>query len=71
MHALPEAGYLRLPQVLALIPVSKSTWYAGIKEGRYPQPTRALGKRVTAWAAADIRRFLETADPSANAKAAA
>jgi predicted DNA-binding transcriptional regulator AlpA len=26
---------LRLPQVLERFPVSRSEWYAGIKEGRY------------------------------------
>lgn len=64
---LPETGYLRLPQVLALIPVSKSTWWAGVRSGRYPQPTRALGERVTAWRAEDIRALIEAAAPKAAA----
>jgi predicted DNA-binding transcriptional regulator AlpA len=29
-------GFLRLPEVLKLIPVSKATWWAGVKTGRYP-----------------------------------
>lgn len=33
--SLPDEGYVRLPQVLAVIPVSKSTWWAGCKSGRY------------------------------------
>lgn len=64
---LPEEGYLRLPQVLAVVPVSKSTWWAGVRSGRYPQPTRALGVRVTAWSAADIRKLLAAAKPKAAA----
>lgn len=60
---IPTTGYLRLPQVLALIPVSKSTWWAGVRSGRYPQPTRALGERVTAWRAEDIRALIEAAAP--------
>jgi predicted DNA-binding transcriptional regulator AlpA len=63
--ALPDTGYLRLPQVLAIIPVSKSTWWAGVRSGRYPQPTRALGERITAWAASDIRELIERAAPKA------
>lgn len=71
MHALPEAGYLRLSQIVgrsatntapaipALIPVSKSTWWAGVRSGRYPKPTRALGDRITAWNVADIRALIE------------
>ena len=65
--ALPETGYLRLPQVLAVIPVSKSTWYSGVASGRYPQPTRALGARITAWRAEDIRALIEAAAPKAAA----
>jgi predicted DNA-binding transcriptional regulator AlpA len=63
--SLPETGYLRLPQVLRLIPVSRSTWWAGVRSGRYPQPTRALGPRITAWAAEDIRALIEASAPKA------
>ena len=68
---LPETGYLRLPQVLAIIPVSKSTWWAGVRSGRYPQPTRALGQRITAWSAESIRALIEDAAPSSDHKEAA
>ena len=63
MHTLPETGYLRLPQVLAIIPVSKSTWWSGVRSGRYPAPTRALGERITAWRAEDIRALIEATAP--------
>jgi prophage regulatory protein len=53
----PETGYVRLPQVLAVYPVSRSTWWNGVKEGKYPQPVK-LSERVTAWRATDIRRLL-------------
>jgi len=71
MHALPQAGFLRLvdivgkpatgstPAIPAIIPVSKSTWWAGVRSGRYPQPTRALGERITAWRVEDIRALIE------------
>jgi prophage regulatory protein len=45
--------YLRLPQVLERIPVSKSTWWAGVKKGIFPKPIK-LSVRVTAWLEADI-----------------
>jgi prophage regulatory protein len=67
MHDLPETGYLRLPQILAIIPVSKSTWWAGVRKQRYPQPTRALGARITAWRAEDIRALIEATAPKAAA----
>lgn len=57
---LPATGFLRLPEVLRLYPVSKSTWWAGVREGRYPQPVK-LGERATAWRAEDIRALIEAA----------
>jgi hypothetical protein len=32
---LNDEGLLRLPEILRLIPVGKSTWWAGVKSGRY------------------------------------
>lgn len=68
---IPEKGFLRLPQIIgnrkanppipAIIPVSKSTWWQGVKEGRYPQPVRTLGQRITVWRAEDIRKLIEQA----------
>jgi prophage regulatory protein len=52
----PDA-LLRLPEILSLIPVGKSTWWAGVKSGRYPQPIK-LGPGITAWRGADIRALL-------------
>ena len=70
MHQLTEVGFLRLPQILgdptatppvpALIPVCKSTWWSGIKSGRYPKGVK-LSPRVTAWRATDIRALIEQA----------
>lgn len=45
--------FLRLPEVLKLFPVSKSTWWAGIKEGKYPKGTK-IAPRVTAWRESEI-----------------
>ena len=50
-------GLLRLPEVLALVPVSASTWWDGIRSGRFPAGVK-LGPRCTAWRAADIRDLL-------------
>ena len=45
---------LRLPEVLKIIPVSKSSWWAGVKSGRYPEPIK-LGPRITCWRFSDIQ----------------
>ena len=55
---ITEGRFLRLPQVLELIPVSRSTWWAGCKSGRYPKPVK-LGPRTSAWRVADIQALLE------------
>jgi prophage regulatory protein len=54
----PETGYLRLPVVLYHFPVSKSTWWAGIKAGKYPAGVK-LSERVTAWKVEDIRALID------------
>jgi prophage regulatory protein len=73
--ALPESGYVRLRQIIgdastspptpALIPVKKSTWWAGVKSGRNPQPVRTLGARITVWRVEDIRELIEKASEAA------
>lgn len=55
---LPETGFVRLstiigdpkadPPIPAIIPVSKSTWWAGVKSGRYPRGIKH-GPRITVW----------------------
>lgn len=64
MQNISSNALLRLPQVLALIPVSRSAWWAGCKSGRYPKPVK-LGPRTTAWRASDIAALLEklTSEP--------
>ena len=57
-NLLPETGFIRLPIVLKIYPVSKSTWWAGVKDGRFPQPIK-LGPRVTAWRVEDIKALIE------------
>lgn len=66
---LPNCGYMRLPAVLELIPVSKSTWWAGVKSGRFPKPKK-FGPRITAWDVRDIRILLEREDAQKAAGAA-
>jgi prophage regulatory protein len=48
---------LRLRDVLKIIPVSKSAWFAGIKTGRYPKG-RPLSPGVTVWRSDEIERLV-------------
>lgn len=73
INSLPETGFVRLPQVLALIPVSMSTWYAGIAKGKYPAPLK-LGHRTAVYRVEDIRALIDSMgqqqEPSASCSAA-
>ncbi len=71
MHRLPETGFLRLKQILGdkrqdppmppIIPISRSCWWAGVKEGRFPKPVK-LGEKVTVWRVEDIRALIKSID---------
>jgi len=66
MHSLPETGFLRLPQIIGnphaeppippLIPVSKSTWWDGVRAGRFPRSIK-IG-RAPCWRVEDIRALI-------------
>ena len=56
-QSLPETGFMRLPAILAIIPVSKSTWWTGVKTGRFPKSVK-LSERITAWRVEDIRALI-------------
>lgn len=55
---LPEVGFVRLSTILKVIPVSKSTWWDGVKSGRYPKPVN-IGKRITLWKVEDIKKIID------------
>ncbi len=58
----PQSGFVRLSQILAPngpIPISKSAWWQGVKDGRFPQPQK-LGPRTTVWRVDDIRALFES-----------
>lgn len=64
---LPATGYVRLRQVLEVIPICRSAWWAGVQSGKYPQPVRhhPFG-RVTVWRADDIRALLAATEGADN-----
>jgi predicted DNA-binding transcriptional regulator AlpA len=54
---LPETGFLRQPQVLTFIPISKSTLWRRVVAGTFPAPVK-LSPRVTVWRVEDVRRWI-------------
>jgi len=69
MNTLPQTGFLKIrtiigdrnanPPIPAIIPVSRSTFWSGVKSGRFPAPVK-LGERCTAWRVEDIRAYIES-----------
>jgi len=53
MQQSTSSDLLRLPQVLKIVPVSRSTWYLGVKKGVYPAPVR-ISRRSSAWRRNDV-----------------
>ena len=68
---LPSAGYLRLSQIIGrpqanppvpgIIPVSASTWWTGVKSGKFPVPVK-LSANVTAWKISGVRALMDRID---------
>lgn len=69
-RSMPETGFLRLSQIIGnpkavpptppIIPVKKSSWWAGVKSGKFPKPVK-LGPRTTVWKVEDILALIATA----------
>lgn len=67
----PHEGLVRLRAILAPngpIPTSRANWWLGVKSGRFPKPTYALGPRSPAWRAEDIRSLIESSSEMGKAK---
>lgn len=65
-NTLPDTGFMRLKQIIGSkkegipprIPISASSWWNGVKTGRYPKPIK-LSPKVTVWKVEDLRQLIE------------
>lgn len=67
MTSIPEIGFLRISQIVGdkeanppippIIPISKSSWWAGVSAGRFPKPVK-ISERVTVWRVDDIKALI-------------
>lgn len=55
---LPQTGFVRLPQILSVIPVGRSTWWLWVKQKKAPAPLK-LGPHTTAWKVEDVRALIQ------------
>lgn len=61
--SLPEEGFVRLSQFVGpgrALPIGRSTWWAGVKTGKYPAPVK-LSPRVSVWSVEVIRDLIRRA----------
>lgn len=74
---LPRDALLTIDEVLLFVPVSRASWYRGVRRGEYPKP-KAYGRR-SLWNSRDIARLIHSGpkrarsstDAPADTKAAA
>lgn len=66
--SIPERGFLRLKQVLQLVPVGKTKWHAGVKSGEFPKPCKV--GRCSLYKASDILKLIESIEKNANGNSA-
>lgn len=50
--------YIRLPEVLHLVPIARATVWQWVASGRFPQPVR-LGSRCTVWRLSEVMSWME------------
>ena len=60
---LPPEGFVRLPVVVKVMGIGKTTWWCGVREGRFPKPVK-LGPRTSAWRVEDIRALIANPTPA-------
>ena len=64
---LPQTGYLRLADIVgstrlgkpAILPISRSTFLAGVKSGRYPLKPVRISKRCVAYRVSEVKALLD------------
>lgn len=48
----------RIKDNSSLLPIGKTHWWEGVRQGRFPQPLK-LGPRTTVWRLEDIEHIAE------------
>lgn len=63
------AGFCRLPEVLQLVSVKRSSLLRWVQLGQFPAPYR-LGMRVSAWSRREVQEWCEARIAERDAKGA-
>ena len=54
---LPKEGFVRLPVIIKIMGICESSWWRGVKEGKYPKSIK-LAPKTTVWRVEDIRALI-------------
>lgn len=54
---MKDFAFLRLPEVLAYLPLGKTCFLNKVKKGVFPSPVK-ISERVNAWRVSDVRKLL-------------
>ena len=49
------------PPLEPIIPISRTSWYAGIQDGVYPKPVKMPGGRASFWRSNEVYAVIEDA----------
>ena len=63
LNQFTNKGFVDLPKILAVLPISKSSWWQGVKDGRYPKSIKHGGR--TFWRVADIQALIKSIENEA------
>lgn len=55
---LPREGFVRLKQILKVLPISHTQLWRMVKDGRFPAPIK-LSPQVTVWEANAVRKYID------------
>jgi prophage regulatory protein len=55
---MPLVAYLRIAQLITVLPISRAQIWRLVKAGTFPQPIK-LSANVTAWKASEIQAWLD------------
>ncbi|MFI3218521.1 MAG: AlpA family phage regulatory protein [Methylococcales bacterium] len=61
---LPETGYIRISQLVKIIPFSACTIWRKAKNGTFPKPVK-LSEQITAWRVEDVRAWMDSTEAKA------
>ncbi|WP_234840981.1 helix-turn-helix transcriptional regulator, partial [Xanthomonas perforans] len=58
--------FMRLPEVIATVGVSKSTLYAWAAAGKFPKPVQFPGGNIAAWVSTEVAAWMSAAVDARN-----